>query len=257
MLNPFKLIAILSDLNKIKSISKESGPMSTAKVAQYLHVFVSLFGTIGVPALFSHWVVAHQPIYFGLVAASIALHSISPSIFPGPSDSDKKATSLTNVCIVLFALFAFATTASAQTTLPTNLYAGGISYNSGASNPVAGTAMYDRLTTDSTYAFTALDILPISVKPFTVSTNVSVGVAQKVLTWNNINFFTPTSAGLSITGNNTGWTWTSGILADYNIKKSGKATQYHVQPNVRWLKSSVSGGSDYQLIGGALFAWGK
>ena len=122
MLNPFKLIAILSDLNKIKSISKESGPMSTAKVAQYLHVFVSLFGTIGVPALFSHWVVAHQPIYFGLVAASIALHAVSPSIFPGPSDSDKKATGLTNVCIVLFALFAFAGMASAQTTTGTTTW---------------------------------------------------------------------------------------------------------------------------------------
>ena len=119
MINPFKLIAILGDINKIKSISKETGPMSTAKFAQYLHVVVSLFGTIGVPALFSHWVVTHQIIYFGIVAASIALHAVSPSIFPGPSDADKKATGLTNICIVLFALFAFAATAGAQTTSST------------------------------------------------------------------------------------------------------------------------------------------
>ena len=156
--------------------------------------------------------------------------------------------------LVCVGLLAFPSTVKAQ--LPTNLYAVGGSYNSGASTPIAGSALYARLTTDSTYAFTALDILPISVSPFTVSTNVSAGVAQKILTWENINFFTPTSAGISITGNNTGWTWTSGVLADYNIKKSGKATQYHVMPNVRWLKSSVSNGSGYQLIGGVMVGWG-
>lgn len=119
MINPFKLIAILGDINKIKSISKETGPMSTAKFAQYLHVVVSLFGTIGVPAMFSHWVGTHAPIYFGLVAASIALHAVSPSIFPGPSDADKKATGLTNICIIVLLGIFGATVMSAQTTTGT------------------------------------------------------------------------------------------------------------------------------------------
>jgi hypothetical protein len=151
-------------------------------------------------------------------------------------------------------------TALAQTaTLPTNLYAAGASYNNGATQPIAGTALYARLTSSDagTYAFTALDILPISKKPFTVSTNISAGVAQKVFSFNGVNFFTPVSAGLTVTGSNTGWNWTSGVLADYNIKKAGKATQYHILPNVRWIKSSVSNGSDYQLIAGVLFGWGQ
>ena len=171
--------------------------------------------------------------------------------------------------LILSALFLAAAAASAQTaTLPSNLYAAGASYNSGASPQIAGTGLYARLVTSTdattgvvtntgTYAFTAIDVLPISVSPFTVSTNIGVGVAQKVLEVNGIRFFMPTSAGISITGTNTGWSWTGGILADYNFKKSGAATKYHLMPNVRFLKSSVSNGSDYQLIGGLMFGFGS
>ena len=143
--------------------------------------------------------------------------------------------------------------------LPANLYAAGASYNNAASPAVAGTALYARLLSadTGTYAFTAMDILPVSAKPFTVTTNIGAGIAQKVFTFNGINVFMPTSAGISITGTNTGWAWTGGILADYNIKKAGKATAYHIMPNVRFPKSSVSGGAGYQLIGGILFGFGQ
>ena len=159
--------------------------------------------------------------------------------------------------ILLIGLLAFPVAVNAQ--LPANLYAAGASYNSGASQPVAGNAMYAKLVSQSagTYGFTMLDILPITTKPFTVSTNVSAGIAQKILNFQGVSFYAPTSAGISLTGSNTGWTWTSGILADYNIKKNGTATAFHVMPNVRWLKSSVSNGSDYQLIGGLMVGWGS
>ena len=179
---------------------------------------------------------------------------------------------LPKVGVILFAILAWMAApgaVQAQTNdLPTNLYAVGASYNNAASPAIAGTALYARIFTSTdattgvvsktnTYAFTAMDILPVSKKPFTVSTNIGAGIAEKVFTFNGINVFMPTSAGVSITGSNTGWSWTGGIIADYNIKKSGKPTAYHIMPNVRFLKSSVSGGADYQLIGGVLFGWGK
>jgi hypothetical protein len=150
------------------------------------------------------------------------------------------------------------TSSTTTTTLPTNVYAAGVSYNNGNSTPVAGTALYARVASaeNGTFAFTALDVLPTAYKPFTVSTNVSVGVAQKVWSLNGITFYMPTSAGVSITGSNTGWTWTGGILADYPIKRKGVATSYRVMPNVRFLKSSVSNGSDYQLIAGVMIGIG-
>lgn len=185
------------------------------------------------------------------------------------SDADASSIVINNTTtktllalLVVGGLLAFPSTVCAQTTataLPSNIYAVGASYNPGATHPVAGTALYAKLASSDTdtYGFTALDVLPVSTKPFTVSTNVSVGVAQKVLTFESIKFYVPTSAGISITGSNTGWAWTGGVLADYPIKKSGAATQFHLLPNVRYLKSSVSNGSDYQLTGGILVGWGK
>jgi hypothetical protein len=160
-----------------------------------------------------------------------------------------------------------ATIGGAQTPV-TNLYAAGASYNNAATPSIAGTALYARPITSTdtatkivsntgTWLFTVIDILPISEKPFTVSTNIGAGISQKVMTFNSVNFFMPTSAGVSITGTNTGWSWTSGILADYNFKKNGVATKYHIMPNVRFLKSSVSNGSNYQLIGGVMFGFGS
>lgn len=144
--------------------------------------------------------------------------------------------------------------------LPNNIYSIGGSYNNGVTPSYAVTAMYAKLLNADagTYGFTVLDILPISVKPATISTNIGVGIAQRVLTLpNGVNIFAPVDAGVSITGTNTGWSWTGGLLADYNLKKKGIPTVYHLQPNVRFIKSSVSNGADYQLIGGFNFAFGS
>lgn len=171
------------------------------------------------------------------------------------------------VGVVLIALLLGASTLNAQSsssastpqTLPTNVYSFGVSYNNGTTPSVAGTAFYARLanSTSGTYGFTVLDILPTSLKPTVVTTNIGVGVSQKVLTVNNINFFVPVSTGLTVTGTNSGWNWTGGGLMDYTIKKGGLPTQYHIEPNVRFVKSTVSNGSGYQLIFGLNFAIGQ
>lgn len=135
---------------------------------------------------------------------------------------------------------------------PANIYAAGISYNPGASPAIAGTGLYARQLIGGTYAFTAIDALPATLKPFTVDTNISVGVAQKVATIAGVPIYVPTAAGISWSGKNTGWACSTGALAWIKIKG-----QWAIAPNVRVLKSSVSGGAGYGVVGGFLLGWGK
>lgn len=156
----------------------------------------------------------------------------------------------------LFAVLALSLSLAAQTPAPTNvtnLYAGGISFNGTASPKIAGTGLYARLINDGsgTYAFTVVDALPASVSPFTVTTNMGIGIAQKLFTVGKVPLFLPTSAGVSFTGNNTGWQWNGGVLASIRVKGN-----WRVMPNVRFLKASVGGGG-YQPIAGVLVGWGQ
>lgn len=154
---------------------------------------------------------------------------------------------------VFLALPLFAQTAPTTPANPTNIYAAGISFNQGATPQIAGTALYAHSISDSgTYAFTVIDALPNSFKPFSVNTNIGAGIAQKVFTISNVPIFVPTSAGISFNGSNTGWAWSTGALASIKLKGN-----WRVMPNVRIEKSSVSGGTGYQPIIGVLFAWGQ
>ena len=155
----------------------------------------------------------------------------------------------------LFAItiLALATLAAAQTTNLSNIYAAGVSGSPTAQPPVAGTALYAHLLDGNagTYAFTVWDALPDTYKPFTVTTNVGIGIAQKAFTVGKFPIYVPTSAGIEWNGKNTGWQWSSGGLAA--IKLHGA---WRILPNVRFLKSSVSNGSDYQVIAGLMFGTG-
>jgi hypothetical protein len=154
------------------------------------------------------------------------------------------------VVVCALALSCFAQTG----TLPSNLYAAGISLNNSGSPAIAGTGLYARLVSPDTgtYAFTVIDALPASVKPFTVTTNMGVGVAQKLFTIGKVPIFVPSSAGISWNGTNTGWAWSAGALASIKLKNN-----WRVLPNLRVVKSSVSNGTGYQPIVGVLFGWGQ
>src|SRR5512143_553779 len=68
---------------------------------------------------------------------------------------------------------------------PSNNFAAvGVSVNPGATPAIAGTGLWARLINKdtATYGFTVVDALPVSIKPFTVSTQVSAGIAQKLVT---------------------------------------------------------------------------
>jgi hypothetical protein len=155
--------------------------------------------------------------------------------------------------ILLLIICALTLGAFAQTTSLTNIYAGGVSYNSQGTPGIAGTALYARSVNDTgTYAFTVVDALPTNFKPFTVTTNFSAGVAQKVFTIGKVPIYVPTSAGVSFNGTNTGWAWSTGALASVHLKGN-----WHLFPTVRVAKSSVSNGTGYQPIVGILFGWGN
>lgn len=172
----------------------------------------------------------------------------------------------------LLFLAAIAVAAQTPAAPPDNLYGLGMSYNSGASPAVAGNAFYAKLlsanqstsdvgggvmvtTFHPTYSFTLLDILPDTVKPFSVTTNISSGIAQQVFQLGPVNLFTIGTAGLSVGNTNLGWTWTAGAFGDYNFKKAGKPTKLDLIVGARTIKSSVSGGSGYQIIPGAGLAY--
>ena len=140
--------------------------------------------------------------------------------------------------------------------VPSNVYAVGISGNYAATPPIAGTALYARNLDPksglSTYAITVFDAVPTSYSPFTVSTNVGVGVAQDIHKFGNATVWMPTSAGISWTGQNTGFEWNGGVAVTIPFHKN-----LYLIPNVRFLKSNVSNGSGYQVIEGFLFGWGQ
>lgn len=146
---------------------------------------------------------------------------------------------------------------AAQTAPPPqiqNIYAGGVSWNQSATPAIAGTALYAHAVDSSgTYAFTAVDVLPTSTKPFTVTTNIGAGIAQKIFTIGKVPIFIPTTAGVSWSGTNTGWAWSTGALASIKLGKKN----WHFFPMFRVARSNVSSGSGVQPIIGVAFGWGQ
>jgi hypothetical protein len=142
-----------------------------------------------------------------------------------------------------------------------NLYAAGVTWAPGATPQLSGNLMYahELTVTDEngnvkgtgTYLFADMDAIPTSVKPFSVTTNVGTGIAQKVFTVHNVPIWIPTAAGVSWKGPNVGFQWNTGAAATIALKNN-----LFLIPNVRALKSNVSD-SGYQLQVGFDIGWGK
>lgn len=166
------------------------------------------------------------------------------------------------VLLLCLALAVFPALSHAQTTSTPapaatplqNFYAAAISGNTAGSPAIAGTALYAHLVDASsgTYAFTAYDALPTNLKPLTVTSNVSAGVAQKLFTVGKISIYSPLSAGFSWQGQNAGWFWSGGAMAPIKLKGS-----WYLAPILRFGKSNVSNGTGYQLMPGLGVAWGQ
>lgn len=208
------------------------------------------------------YIAAHPHAALGiLLGAALAMyHKTAPGDQPGPNQQNQQSDNGNKLaCLLIVAMLCLCSIPSRAQTAATpaplsNIYAGGISFNSSGSPAIAGTGLYARLVSPSsgTYAFTAVDALPASVKPFTVTSSFSAGVAQKVFSIGSIPIFVPTAAGVSYNGTNTGWAWSTGGLASIKLKGNWK-----LFPTVRIAKSSVSAGSGYQPIVGLLVGWGN
>lgn len=142
-----------------------------------------------------------------------------------------------------------------------NLYMAGVSFNNSATPPVAGTAMYAHAVSHDTapgmFAFSVYDALPNKGKPFTVTSNIGVGIAQKVFDIAGHDVFVPSSAGISYSGTNVGWAWSTGAGVPFKIKETSDGGAWYVMPIVRVVKSSVSNGTGYQPIVSLTFGYGK
>ena len=242
-------------LNRISNVLKEDATMQV-KIPQLVTLICTLLGTLGAPALMNTQVHAHLGLYTGLVAAAMILHALLPST----GMSNKAGLFLLGGLGLALAcpagVRAQITPAAPTPAQIQNIYAAGGSYSVNAQPAAAGTALYaHNLNTGAalpTFAFTVVDASPNTVKPFTVTTNVGAGIAQQLAAVGKLQVFLPTAAGISWSGSNTGWQWNGGALISIHLKG-----QYYLMPSVRFLKSSVSGGSGYQPIIGLLFAWGQ
>ncbi len=153
---------------------------------------------------------------------------------------------------ILIGCFALALALPAAAADVENLMAAGVSYNPQASPKVAGSALVANSAGDGTYLLTMFDALPTTVAPYVVTSQVTTGVAKRVISIKGAPIYVPTAAGISWTGTNVGWSWTTGALASIRIRD-----QWYALPNVRVLKSSIGNGSGYIPIIGIMFGWGK
>jgi len=141
MLNPFKLLAIYGDLNKLEAVAKEKGTPMT-KLMQYITLAVSLVGALGVPAYLQTWLAqpSHQLVYGILAAAAILLHAICPSIFAASNAQLPPITTRVGAMLLCLGLgLAFTPSVYAQTaTTPpaTTTTASGIAFT-GSSAAIA------------------------------------------------------------------------------------------------------------------------
>jgi hypothetical protein len=162
---------------------------------------------------------------------------------------------LRNVCIAILAAASLAVchhTAQAQEV--DNLYMVGLTGNVGSDKPIAGTALYaHRLTDVGTYPFTLIDVIPSSAKPLTVTTNIGVGVAQKIATIANVPVYSPASLSVSYNSTAVGYAYSGGIGAMFR-PQAGK--NWFLMPTLRFSKSNISG-DGIVLLPGLLYGWGK
>jgi hypothetical protein len=263
LIQKIRLLATLNTLyNRVSALyAQNGGKMSPVKLTQIGSLIAQALASFGAAHFISTNMANTGWLMWALAGLNVVLtigHALLPSALPAPDALPSTATKAGMIVLMLLSgpmlwpVSARAQAVAAPTGVQ-NIYAAGASYSINASPAVDGNALYAHsLNSAGTYAFTALDALPATLKPFTVTTNIGAGIAQKVFTLGSIPVYMPTAAGISWSGTNTGWQWSGGALASIHIKGN-----YYIMPSVRFLKSSVSGGTGYQPIIGLLAAWGK
>lgn len=258
MLNPFKLLAIYNILNKVNAKAKEMTMQNWKTTIFGVIAGAALaLGNYGGPNTWQGYLAAAAVAALGVLAQDFDV-KLPAGVSAAVQSSISKLPAVL-LAIGLMAMCAGRANAqaappAATTTNVSNLYMAGASYSPAVTPTAAGTALYAHEIGDSnTYAFTLIDAAPESLKPFTVTNNVGAGIAQQLFTIGKASVWVPTSVGVSWTGQNVGWSWSTGAGVPFQIGK----TDWYVMPTVRVLKSSVAGATGYQPIIGVLFGWGQ
>lgn len=135
---------------------------------------------------------------------------------------------------------------------PANIYGVGAAFNPSVAPNVAGFGLYGHQLLDGTYAVSMLDVVPLPNSPSVVTTNLSVGVAQKLATIAGMNFYAPAGVGFTVNGPNVGFQWNGGVMGSVKLKGN-----YRALLGFRFQKSAVSNGEGYQLLPTVAIAWGQ
>jgi hypothetical protein len=116
-----------------------------------------------------------------------------------------------------FILLIFTTTLCAQN-LPNEFVGFGASYNQQLSPPVSGWGVYAKKITDKTYSFNVVDITSKTLKPFTVQTVTSTGIAQYIGSYSKMKVFGIINAGVAAAESNVGFGYSGGVAFTTKIK---------------------------------------
>ena len=144
-----------------------------------------------------------------------------------------------------------------------DIYGAGLAYS--GTTHVAGSAFEAHLLTGNTYTFTDFIAVPstqtvkttdsatgavTASKSLGVSTNIGVGVAQKLVDFGKFPIYTTGTGGISWTGSDTSWQFNYGATSAIHLKGD-----YYLFPWVGGLSSPTVGGT--KIEGGIDFAFGK
>lgn len=156
------------------------------------------------------------------------------------------------VFVVSLVLFVALFTTTGQAAEVDNFAGAGVSWNQYSAPQISGNLIYAHKLGDGTYSFTIVDVVSKTVKPFTVSTVVSTGIAKRIpgFQLGNVYLYGIATVGLAAGSTNAGYALTGGGGPYIPIGKKGFA----LIPNVRFLKGSLN---DLQTVYGISLGWGK
>lgn len=129
------------------------------------------------------------------------------------------------------------------------IYALGASVNTGSVDRWAITGLMATPIKDTkNYAFAIGDGIPVlkidadGRKILMLQGNFAVGIGREIARIRGLPIYVPLAAGISWTGENKGWEWTTGTMTKISTKYGD------ILPGVRVLKSSVSFDEGYKAI---------
>jgi hypothetical protein len=133
---------------------------------------------------------------------------------------------------------------------PAQFVAAGANFNQYSAPQISGSLLYAHRVAGDTFSFSLVDITSKTVRPFTVQTAISTGVAQHLVDVGRGHVYAVTTVGLAAGAENVGGAWTGGGAVIVPLGARGWAVIF----SARTLKTSLAG---WQGMYGLGVGWGK